>query len=363
MKAVLVLEDGTAYTGEAFGCVGEATGEVVFHTSMTGYQEILTDPSGSGQILVMTYPLIGNYGVNDEDADGARIYARGLVVHELCSSPSNWRSRGRLDAYLEEHGVMGIAGVDTRAITRRLREYGTMQGVIASADHPIEELAERAKAAVRSGHHDWVRELTTPEPYLFADGAGPRVVVVDLGAKRSTLQALARRGCRVQVVPAHATPEAVLAERPDGVLFSSGPGDPERATYAVDLARSLLGAVPIMGIGLGHQVLALAFGARTYKLKHGHRGGNHPVRDLETGRSYITTQSHGYAVAPDTLPEREVVVTHVNVHDGTVEGLRHRHWPVFSVQFRPEGGPGPSDSEFLYDRFLEMMMQSAEAHG
>lgn len=353
MKAYLALEDGTCFTGEAFGATGKANGEVVFNTGMTGYQEILTDPSYCGQIVTMTYPLIGNYGINREDMESARPRARGLVVHSLAEHPSNWRAELKLEEFLAAHGVVGIRGIDTRALTRRLRRSGTMRGVIATGDWPLEQLAEEARQSPPLSGQQLVPQVTTPEPYSLP-GSGPHVVVVDFGVKENILRWLTKLSCRVTVVPAGTTAEEVLEYRPDGVLLSNGPGDPKDVPDAVRTIRDLLGTLPIFGICLGHQLLGLALGADTYKLPFGHRGGNHPVKDLATGRVYITSQNHGYAIDARTLP-REVEASHVNLNDGTVEGLRHWRLPAFSVQYHPEACPGPEDSAYLFDRFMKMM--------
>ena len=355
MKARLVLEDGSCWHGVPLGARGQVSGEVVFNTSMSGYQEILTDPSYRGEIVVMTYPLVGNYGINEEDFESARPQVRGFVVREACERPSNWRARETLDQFLARHGVVGIAGVDTRALTRRLREHGTMKGIITTEETPLPELVEAARRAPDLSEQDLVREVCTPRPYLFADGAGPHVVVVDFGAKAHIPQELASRGCRVTIAPGTGTAADVLKLRPDGVVLSNGPGDPDAIPYAHRMVRELVGRVPIFGICLGHQIIGLAFGAQRFRLKYGHRGANHPVKDLETGRAYITSQNHGFAIADGTWSDPDLVVSHRSLNDGTIEGFRHRSLPVFSVQYHPEASPGPMDSQYLFDRFLEAM--------
>jgi len=355
-KALLVLEDGAVFAGRAFGARVTAHGEVVFNTSMTGYQEALTDPSYAGQILVMTYPLVGNYGVNPGDVESRRIQVRGFVVREDCDIPSHWRSQGTLHDYLSAAGVPGIAGVDTRALTRHLRSQGVMMGAITQDESPEQVLA-RLQEMPRYEDVDYVRWVSTQEPYEWPHpGAtdGRHIVVLDLGLKYNILRILRSLGCRSTAVPCGASAEAILSMRPDAVLLSPGPGDPALLDYAVETARGLIGRIPIMGICLGHQVLAQAFGASTFKLKFGHRGANHPVRELATGRVYITAQNHGYAVDPEKLPPA-VEVSHINLNDDTVEGLRHRELPILAIQYHSEASTGPLDNVYMFERFLEML--------
>lgn len=358
-RAILALEDGSTYVGWSVGARGKAFGEVVFNTSMTGYQEMLTDPSYRGEIVAMTYPLIGNYGVNDEDLESLRPHPRGLVVSELCSDPSNFRSIAKLSDYLARHGVIGIEGVDTRALTRRLRERGTMRGVVATGEFDATTLVEEAKAAPDISSQDLISEVCTKEAYLFADGDGPRVTVVDYGVKTNILRSLAERGCRVMVVSGKSGAGEILATQPDGVVLSNGPGDPRSAPFAVEAAKELIGRVPLFGICLGHQILGLAFGGEIYKLKYGHRGANHPVKEVETGRVHITSQNHSFALREGSWSDPGVIVSHRNVNDGTVEGLRHRELPVWSVQYHPEASPGPRDSTYLFDRFVGALSRPA----
>jgi carbamoyl-phosphate synthase small subunit len=364
-RAFLILEDGSAFEGRPFGALARAHGEVVFNTSMTGYQEALTDPSYAGQILVMTYPLQGNYGINRIDVESRRIQVRGFVVREDCDIPSHWRSESTLREYLAQRDIPGISGVDTRALTRRLRSVGVMMGTITSDESPQDALA-RLREMPRYDSVDFVPEVSTQSPYDWpGDGAAgdpvhPYVVVMDLGVKYNILRILHRLGCRVTAVPCLASAEEILALRPDGVVISPGPGDPALLDYVVRSTEGLLGKVPIMGICLGHQVLGRAFGASTFKLKFGHRGANHPVRDLATGRVYITAQNHGYAVDPDGL-RGGAEVSHVNLNDGTVEGLRHRELPVLSIQYHSEASPGPLDNMYLFERFLTIVKEAGPA--
>jgi carbamoyl-phosphate synthase small subunit len=367
-EAVLVLRDGRVFRGEALGAVGEAAGEVIFNTAMSGYQEILTDPSYRGQIVTMTYPLIGNYGCNDEDVESRRPWANGLVVKEASPYPSSWRGRISLGQYLETHGIVGLQGIDTRALTRHLRDHGSQDGIVSSADLDVDRLRRRVQALPRIVGQDLVKDVTVGAAHRWSEGAWTlergytdppparfKVVAYDAGIKLNILRQLRAAGCEVIVVPA-ATPAAgVLEHAPDGVFLSNGPGDPEGVPYLIESVRSLIGQVPVFGICLGHQIVGLAAGGRTYKLPFGHHGANHPVRDLVTGRIEITSQNHNFAVDPASLAGRGWEPTHVNLNDGTCEGLRHRELPVFSVQYHPEASPGPHDANYLFARFTDLM--------
>lgn len=353
MIGKLVLEDGWVLTGKARGAQGCSTGEVVFNTGMTGYQEILTDPSYCGQIITMTYPLIGNYGIAPVANESRRPYARGFVVREICNRPSHWRSEQSLDNFLQRHNIICLEGVDTRALTRRIREHGTMKGIICSDETSVDELLARMRAGV-GNVPELVREVTTPEIYHIA-GPGPRVVVMDFGCKENILRCLRQYGCDLTVVPAWTKATEILSYNPDGIFLSNGPGDPKDVPYALETIKELIGRKPIFGICLGHQLLALSFGADTYKLKFGHRGSNHPVKDLASGRVNITSQNHGYNVDEHTMDSCDLVVTHRGLNDNTVEGMRHRTLPVFSVQYHPEAAPGPQENEYLFGQFMDLM--------
>ncbi|MCH2501639.1 MAG: glutamine-hydrolyzing carbamoyl-phosphate synthase small subunit [Dehalococcoidia bacterium] len=356
--AYLVLEDGSIHEGVGFGAEADGLGEVVFNTSMTGYQEILTDPSYAGQLVTFTYPLIGNYGINPQDFESSRIQVGGLIVREDCDLPSHGRSDRTLHEFLESQGIPGIAEIDTRALTRRLRSQGVMLGTITSSDP--DAALRRLQDSPAYGDRDYVATVTAPEEYDWPaeDGdlgnAEHRILVTDCGLKYSILRQLRRRGCRVTVVPAATPAEELLAMKPSGILFSPGPGDPKMLDYVVDNTRKVLGRVPVMGICLGHQIISRALGAETFKLKFGHRGGNHPVKDLADGRVYITAQNHGYAVSPEKLPSG-LEVSHINLNDQTVEGFRHKYLPLFTIQYHSEASPGPRDTGYLFDQFIEIV--------
>jgi carbamoyl-phosphate synthase small subunit len=381
MKALLALADGTVFEGVSFGAHAEAAGEVVFNTSMTGYQEILTDPSYRGQLVAMTYPEIGNVGINAEDVESGRPFVEGFIVKEYWERPSNWRAQRALAEYLREHGIPGIQGIDTRALVRHIRTHGAQEAVISAVDLNPRSLAEKARAHPGLVGRDLVREVTCSEPYEWDEStwdlergygrstqggisedqrtpsAGPPsagfVLAYDFGIKRNILRNLVRAGCRVRVVPATTPAADALAMNPDGVFLSNGPGDPDVGPYAA-IVRDLIGKKPIFGICLGHQIMGLALGGRTYKLKFGHHGGNQPVMDLTTGRVEITAQNHGFAVDTESL-QGIAELTHVNLNDQTVEGLAHAELPLFSVQYHPESSPGPHDAKYLFTRFVKLM--------
>ena len=366
-KAVLLLEDGFELEGEAFGAEGEAFGEVVFNTSISGYQEVLTDPSYRGQIVTMTNPLIGNYGVNAEDGESARAWLSGFVVREVSQLRSNWRSTMDLPSWLAGQGIVGVQGVDTRALTRHLRMEGAKHGVISSTSLDRGSLAKKLAAAPRIVGVDLVREVTCPAPYEWTEGlpgapsapALRHVVVMDCGVKRNILRHLVSSGNRVTVVPAATSAQEILRMKPDGLVISNGPGDPEPVHYVIETVKQLIGKVPLFGICLGQQMLGIAMGGKTYKLKFGHHGGNHPVKDLDTGRIAITSQNHGFNVDMKTLPRSGpgggTRTTHVNLYDGTEEGMENRDLGLFSVQYHPEASPGPHESGYLFARFAALM--------
>jgi carbamoyl-phosphate synthase small subunit len=367
MMAKLALADGTIFTGMAFGAPGERVGEVVFNTSMTGYQEVLTDPSYRGQLVTMTYPMIGNYGTNPDDQESYHVQVAGFIVRELTNIPSNYRSHRDLDTYLKAAGTVGIQGIDTRALVRKLRNTGSMMGVLSSIDLDDASLVAKAKNAPGMAGMDLVKEVVPDAAFAWSQGFGAltdhvlparpatkNVVAIDYGMKWNILRCLTQVGCKVTVVAGTATAEEVLKHKPDGVFLSNGPGDPAAVGYAIETIKNLLGQKPIFGICLGHQLLGLALGAKTYKLKFGHRGANHPVQNLRTKAVEITTQNHGFAVDPDTVP-KGVTISHKSLNDNTVEGLRHETLPAFSVQYHPEAAAGPHDSSYLFEEFKTLM--------
>ncbi|MBI4507167.1 MAG: glutamine-hydrolyzing carbamoyl-phosphate synthase small subunit [Chloroflexi bacterium] len=363
---LLALEDGAVYEGTSFGAPVEATGEVVFNTGMTGYQEICTDPSYRGQMVVLTYPIIGSYGVTPEDAESRRPWLAALIVREYCDGPSNWRAGEALGAYLARHDVPAIAGVDTRALTRRLRATGALRAALGFAEaHSGAELVEQARAVPPLAEQDLVAETTLSAPRRAEAGSGPRLVLVDCGNKENIIRSLARRGAEIVVLPFDAPPWAILRERPDGIVVSNGPGDPAALDATVATIRDLLQrGVPLFGICLGHQLLGRAIGARTSRLPFGHHGGNHPVKDLLTGEVHITSQNHEFQVEADSVPpESGFFVSMINLNDRSVEGLAHRALPVFSVQYHPEGSPGPQDNQYLFDRFLALVAEQRQQRG
>lgn len=351
MKARLILEDGTIFEGNHFGAIGENLGEVVFNTGMTGYQEVLTDPSYYGQIVTMTYPLIGNYGINSEDFESAKPHVRGFIVRELCSDYSNWRAKDGLNDYLKKHNIIGLEGIDTRALTRILREKGTMKGLITTE----QTLGEYSRIIGEFELKRPVEKVAVKEPVHYK-GNGFKVALLDFGAKQNIVRSLNRKGCDVTVFPSWTAFDEIMAFNPDGIMLSNGPGDPKDETKAIENIKQLINSgKPIFGICLGHQLMALASGADTQKLKYGHRGCNHPVKDLNKDKTFITSQNHGYAVIENSVNKNMIFISHINMNDGTVEGLRYKELPVFSVQFHPEASPGPQDTEYLFDEFIELM--------
>jgi carbamoyl-phosphate synthase small subunit len=368
MKAYLALSDGKVFEGDHFGAEGEVDAEIVFNTSMSGYQEVITDPSYCGQMVMMTFPLIGNYGINPQDFESDRPHLSGFIIKELSGIASNWRSRGKLEDFLKEFGIIGIQGIDTRALTRRIREKGAQQAVLSTITQDPDELIRKAQNSPGLEGKDLVKKVTCQSPYDWEEGEldifNPSlkttvdkkffVVAYDFGIKRNILRKLVAAGCRVRIVPASTPAEEVLALNPDGVFLSNGPGDPEGVPYAIKNVKFLLGKIPIFGICLGHQILNLALNGQTFKLRFGHHGGNQPVMDIRSGKVEITSQNHGFAVAQESIGS-SIDVTSVNLNDQTVEGIHHKKWPIFSVQYHPEASPGPHDSSHLFQQFTNLM--------
>ncbi len=361
-KAILYLEDGTSFIGQSLSTTGETAGEVVFNTAMTGYQEVLTDPSYAGQIVVMTYPLIGNYGVNPEDVESKGVHVKGFVVKEFCRRHSNFRATQSLIAYLNENKIIAVEGIDTRALTRHLRLSGAMKGMISTKDFDLKSLAKKLKAIPSMEGGNWVKEVTTKKKYIWkSEGKKatkkPRfkVAAIDCGIKFNILRILEQHGCETHVFPANAKFSEVMAIKPDGLFLSNGPGDPAVVTDVIKLTKQAAGKLPVFGICLGNQIVGLALGGKTYKLKFGHHGANHPVKDLESQRIGITSQNHGFCVDMKSLNPDEVELIHMNLNDQTVEGLRHKKFPLFSIQYHPEAAPGPTDAQYLFDEFIRMM--------
>lgn len=360
-KAIIYLEDGAVFYGKSLDIAGETSGEVVFNTAMSGYQEILTDPSYAGQIVVMTYPLIGNYGVNDEDVESDRVHVQGFVAKEFCRHHSNYRAVKSLISYLSDHHILAVEGIDTRALTRHLRQKGALRAIISTEDFSLDSLAEKMKSVPLMEGSDWVRNVTTKEMYVWpAEGKGsaqPRykVAVVDCGIKWNILRIFARLGCECHVFPSDTPFQKILAVKPDGLFLSNGPGDPAAVTSVIKTAKEAIGRLPIFGICLGNQILGLAMGGRTYKLKFGHHGANHPVMDCTRDRIGITSQNHGFCVDMQSLDSDDVEIVYMNLNDQTVEGLRHKRYPIYAVQHHPEAAPGPHDMQYLFKDFIDLM--------
>ncbi len=358
MKRLLILEDGSVYEGEALGSDNYKIGELVFNTSMTGYQEILTDNSYCGQIVMMTYPLMGNYGINRDDYESIKPDIFGFVVRDYCENPSNWRCVDSLDTFLKNEEIAGIKGVDTRAITKKIRDKGTMKAILQDGDANVQEVVERLKNSQEI--HDHVSRVSTTKIFPIPNNRGKKVVLMDFGAKMGIIRELSARNCDIVIVPYDTTAEKIMSYHPDGVMLSNGPGNPEDLVETIETIKELIPQTTVFGICLGHQLISLACGGKTYKLKFGHRGGNQPVKNLQTGKSYITSQNHGYAVSIESLKDTDLEMTYQAINDGSCEGVRHKKYPCFSVQYHPEASAGPDDSKYLFDEFIAMMAKEGE---
>ncbi|MDK2917881.1 MAG: carbamoyl-phosphate synthase small subunit [Candidatus Petromonas sp.] len=352
MDGILYLEDGSIYKGKGFGHKGTSVGELVFNTSMTGYEEILTDPSYAGQIITMTYPLIGNYGVNNMEKQSDKIHAKGFVVKSISKTPSNYMSEHDIDEMLKKMNIVGVYDVDTRSITKKIRTAGTLKCVISNEELPMYELEKYLKENDKKD--DWMKKVGTKQVYHIS-GIGPTIALMDFGVKKNIINNLIKRKCNITVFPYNTSYEEIMNINPDGVLLSNGPGDPTQAEEAIEVVKKLINKIPTFGICLGHQILAIALGGKTYKMKYGHRGGNHGVFDIEKDKAYITSQNHGYCVDSKSMMDRGMIITHKNLNDDTVEGMKHKELPVFSIQFHPEGAPGPEDSAYLFDKFIDVV--------
>lgn len=361
-KAILYLEDGTSFIGQPLSIRGESAGEVIFNTAMTGYQEVLTDPSYAGQIVVMTYPLIGNYGVNDEDVESKKIHVKGFVVKEFCRTHSNYRATQSLIDYLNGNNILAIEGIDTRALTRHIRLQGAMKAIISTEDFDPKSLSKKLEDVPSMEGSDWVCKVTTGEKYIWKEEGSPapiyKVAAIDCGIKYNILRILTQLGCEVHVFPAQASVEDIRAIDPDGLFVSNGPGDPAGVSYVADTVKQFFGTIPVFGICLGHQILGLALGGKTYKMKFGHHGTNHPTKNLIDQRIGITSQNHGFCVDIESLNKDDIELVNVNLNDKTLEGIRHKTWPVFSFQHHPEAAPGPHDAQYLFNYFIDMMKKS-----
>lgn len=356
MRALLMLENGKIFYGESFGAQGEVIGEIVFNTGMTGYQEVITDPSYYGQIVTMTYPLIGNYGINNDDSESYQPQVKGFIVRENCSHPSNWRSQKTLDEYLIKHNIIALSGIDTRALTKLLRENGTMRGIITNNVNFNKE--EAVHNILQYNINNAVSHVTTNK-IIHYGGVESKIAILDLGYKRNIVNSLLRRWCDVYIFPSNTNYQDILKINPDGIMLTNGPGDPQECVQEIETIKQLAGKIPMFGICLGHQLTALAFGARSTKLKYGHRGCNHPVKDLKKQKTYITSQNHGYTILADSLNNDIMEVSHINMNDNTVEGIQYKNMPLFTVQFHPEASPGPMDTAYLFDEFINMVKQNS----